>query len=107
MELYPRRAWHYVTLRNNKVRRIAVTVEGVTRRSIKAQCLRQLKEWARMSRMLSASACVQIWQRRVLAMIPLYAWSGDVDHMWFLLVSPPSGFYSVPPVPRLGDARRC
>eukprot|EP00798_Chlamydomonas_sp_ICE-L_P002278 gene2278-8546_t len=38
-----------------------------------------------MNGMLSLASSVQIWQRRALCMIPMYAMVGDTIHMWFVL----------------------
>lgn len=79
-------AWRQVTQRNILVRTISREVEAVTRASIKRQVVRQMREWAGASRMLNMSATLQILQRRTLCMVPMFAWTGDLAHMWFVAV---------------------
>ena len=66
-------------------RRIQQRVKGICNHSMLRQSMRLLAEWASMSRMVNTAAVVKMFQRRSLAMIPLYAWTGDRVHMWFLL----------------------
>ncbi|KAF5841438.1 hypothetical protein DUNSADRAFT_12882 [Dunaliella salina] len=77
------REWHHMAQRNVQVRAIAAKVHVVSSRTYLKQSFRMLREWTSMSNMLSASGCIQMWQRRTLCLIPLFAWTGDNEHMWF------------------------
>ena len=42
-----------------------------------------MRQWARMSRLLAASAAVQMWQRRSLALAAMFAWTGEWQGLGF------------------------
>ncbi|MEW5312398.1 MAG: hypothetical protein WDW38_004037 [Sanguina aurantia] len=79
-------SWLHQARRNIKVRQTQHRVTQVRDGAALRQAFRQVREWGRMSALLSASASIQIWQRRSLALGHMYAWTGDATHMWFSLV---------------------
>jgi len=35
--------------------------------------------------MLSTAASIQMWQQKTVCLIPLFAWTGDHTHMWYVV----------------------
>lgn len=50
----------------------------------KAHAFNSLREWVKMSQLLTTGAVLRLWHCKSLALMALHAWAGNDMHAWYV-----------------------